>query len=205
MVLSGTSICGSLRMHCPGRMGIVSSSVWTSTSIRTLHANPYCAPLGATSLVWISTPCLGTTTALNTGNQNIGRQYFMWRMCWTAPSSSQLSHSIILHSPVLPGHSSNAPWWIHFVPINSLLLTLPDSQRSQLFQIERNQCLSLVWLGRILYDGRNSNPRAASVEMILKLSLVPQLSRFFMIWSFCNSTYAPSEFNTCHLKKVIRP
>ena len=104
MVLGGTSSCGRLKIHCPGRMGSGSRYVWTSMAFIYLHVSSYCTPPGATPSVWSLTPCLGTPTALDTGNQNSGRHYLKYRMCWTVPSSSQISSSMRLHSTVHSGH-----------------------------------------------------------------------------------------------------
>ena len=100
MVLGGTSSCGRLQIHCPGRMGSGSIYVWTSMAILSLHANPYFTPPGAISFFWSPSPCLGTPTVLKTRNQNIGRHYLIWVLCWTAPISSQLRRIMILNSSV---------------------------------------------------------------------------------------------------------
>ena len=113
MVMSGIFSCGSLQVHFTWRMGNGSISIWISTALVYLGASLYCTPLGATSSVLIPTPCLGTPTAFNTENQKSGRHYLIWRLWWTAPSSSQLSISIILHS------MASGPL-IHHSPMNSL-------------------------------------------------------------------------------------
>ena len=174
-------------------------------ALKYIYFSLYRNLLGTTSLVWSPTPCMGTSMALNTGNQKSGRHYLSWRMCWTAPISSQIKRSMGLNSPVHSVHSSITPWWIHFVSIIFFLFILPESQRSQLCCTERNHCLSLFWLVRILYDRRNSNSSAASVAMNLKLYLVPQLSIFFMIWSYRNSTTHHQESTHISWKKVSGP
>ena len=205
IVLRSTRICGSLQLHCLGQMGSGSSSVWISMALGSLHFSPYCTSLGAKSLVWSPTPCLGTTTSLKTVKQNSGRHYLRWMLHWTVPSSSQPKRSMILNSLVHLGHSSSTPWWTNSVSIKCMLLTLSDSWISQLYRTERNQCLRLVWLERILYFGHNSNPSAAYMAMIMKLYLMPQSPRVFTIWSRRKSTYATSGVNKCKLMKGIRP
>ena len=142
---------------------------------------------------------------LKTWNQKSGRHYLRCTMCWDAPSSSKRRRIMSLHSPVHSGHSSNTPWLLQLVSIHFLLLTISESKISQLCGAERNHFLILVRLEIRLYVERNSNSSAASVEMVMKLSLVPHSSRSVMIWSCSNSTYAPSGVNTCHIVKVIRP